>query len=91
MSKEIKVKQIYTTHEDDDGHTYLIPIDKEDEFLDKFRKLENRLESYILSTPYEFQDDELVYEYQQEIYSLFDGYTRLEGERHYVVLEDDII
>ena len=48
------------------------------------------MDGYISSTPFDLQDEELVYEYQQDIYDLLDKYDRLEGESYYVVLEEDL-
>ena len=60
------------------------------EFFKEINVLEKRLDGYISSTPFDLQDEELVYEYQQDIYDLLDKYDRLEGESYYVVLEEDL-
>ena len=41
-------------------------------------------------TPFEHQDEDVVYEYQQDIYDLLDKYDQLEGESYYVILEEDL-
>lgn len=88
---DINPNKIYATYEDDDGHTYLIPHQESLEFFKELNSLEKRLNGYILSTPFEHQDEDVVYEYQQDIYDLLDKYDRLEGESYYVILEEDII
>lgn len=86
----INPNKIYATYRDDDGHTYLIPYQESLEFFKELDVLEKRLNGYILSTPFELQDEELVYEYQQDVYDLLDKYDRLEGESYYVILEEDL-
>lgn len=86
----ITPNKIYATYEDDDGYTYLIPYQESLEFFKELNSLEKRLNGYILSTPFEHQDEDVVYEYQQDIYDLLDRYDRLEGENYYVVLEEDL-
>lgn len=86
----INPNKIYATYKDDDGHTYLIPYQESLEFFKELKELEERLDGYLLSTPFEHQDEDVVYEYQQDIYDLLDKYDRLEGENHYVILEEDL-
>lgn len=86
----INPNKIYATYEDDDGHTHLIPYQESLEFFKELNSLEKRLNGYILSTPFEHQDEDVVYEYQQDIYDLLDRYDRLEGENYYVILEEDL-
>lgn len=86
----INQNKIYATYEDDDGHTYLIPYQESLKFFKELDVLEKRLNGYILSTPFEHQDEDVVYEYQQDIYDLLDKYDRLEGESYYVILEEDL-
>lgn len=78
----IKVKQLYVVFDDGDGHKYLIP--KED--YSKFDKAYTRIEdSYE-----EHQDEDVFYEELDDLLEAFsDGV--LEGERVYIVLEEDLV
>lgn len=78
----IKVKQLYVLFDDGDGHKYLIP--KED--YSKFDKAYTRIEdSYE-----EHQDEDVFYEELNDLLEAFsDGV--LEGELHYVVLDEHVI
>ena len=77
-----KVKQLYVVFDDGDGHKYLIP--KED--YSKFDKAYTRIEdSYE-----EHKDEDVFYEESNDLLEAFsDG--RLEGELHYVVLDEHVI
>ena len=82
----IKVKQLYIVWEDGDGHKYLIPKEEYQSFLDKLNDLELEL-----GFPKGGWDDREKEEVQQDIWDLLDSYDSLEGELHYVVLENDLI
>ena len=78
----IKVRQLYVVFDDGDGHKHLVP--KED--YSKFDKVYTRIEeSYE-----EHQDEDVFYEELNDLLEAFTDGT-LEGESHYVVLEDDVI
>lgn len=78
----IKVKQLYVVFDDGDGHKYLIP--KED--YSKFDKAYTRIEdSYE-----EHKDEDVFYEESNDLLEAF-SYGRLEGELHYVVLDEHVI
>lgn len=78
----IKVKQLYVVFDDGDGHKYLIP--KED--YSKFDKALTRIEeSYE-----EHQDEDVFYEESNDLLEAFSDGT-LEGELHYVVLDEHVI
>ena len=77
-----KVKQLYVVFDDGDGHKYLIP--KED--YSKFDKALTRIEeSYE-----EHQDEDVFYEELNDLLEAFSDGT-LEGELHYVVLDEHVI
>lgn len=78
----IEVKQLYVVFDDGDGHKYLIP--KED--YSKFDKAYTRIEdSYE-----EHKDEDVFYEESNDLLEAFsDGV--LEGELHYVVLDEHVI
>jgi hypothetical protein len=77
-----KVKQLYVVFDDGDGYKYLIP--KED--YSKFDKAYTRIEdSYE-----EHKDEDMFYEELNDLLEAFsDGV--LEGELHYVVLDEHVI
>lgn len=77
-----KVKQLYVPYEDEDGHTYLIPKDDWNKFEDCLSRIED---NYSEHNKYDIYMDELTY-----VLETFAD-DRLEGEFHYVVLEDDLI
>ena len=81
-----KVKQLYIVWEDGDGHKYLIPKEECQSFLDELNDLESEL-----GFPKGGWDDREKEEVQQDIWDLLDSYENLEGELHYVVLENDLI
>ena len=81
---------LYSLYEDDDGHRYLIPINEELDFYKKLSDLEKKFDNYIILTPHEDTDYDLVDKMQQDIYDLLDKYDRLEGENYYVVLAEDL-
>lgn len=77
-----KVKQLYVVFDDGDGHNYLIP--KED--YSKFDKAYTRIEdSYE-----EHKDEDVFYEESNDLLEAFSDGT-LEGELHYVVLDEHVI
>lgn len=80
--------KLYKTYSDDSGHTYLIPKDEFDKFLEELEDLENAVYS---SSDYETDEEE---EYHWNAVDLRDGhfnkYERLEGEEHYIILESDL-
>ena len=78
----IEVKQLYVVFDDGDGHKYLIP--KED--YSKFDKAYTRIkDSYE-----EHKDEDVFYEELNDLLEAFsDGV--LEGELHYVVLDEHVI
>ena len=77
-----KVKQLYVVFDDGDGHKYLIP--KED--YSKFDKAYTRIEdSYE-----EHKDEDVFYEESNDLLEAFSDGT-LEGELHYVVLDEHVI
>lgn len=77
-----KVKQLYVVFDAGDGHKYLIP--KED--YSKFDKAYTRIEdSYE-----EHQDEDVFYEELNDLLEVFSDGT-LEGELHYVVLDEHVI
>ena len=77
-----KVKQMYVIFDDDGGHKYLIP--KED--YSKFDKAYTRIEdSYE-----EHKDEDVFYEESNDLLEAFSDGT-LEGELHYVVLDEHVI
>lgn len=77
-----KVKQLYVVFDDGDGHKYLIP--KED--YSKFDKAYTRIEdSYE-----EHKDEDVFYEESNDLLEAFSDGT-LEGELHYVVLDEQIV
>lgn len=78
----IKVKQLYVVFDDSDGHKHLIP--KED--YSKFDKAYTRIEeSYD-----EHFDDDVFYEELNDLLEYFSDGT-LEGELHYVVLDEHVV
>lgn len=78
----IKVKQLYVVFDDGEGHKYLIP--KED--YSKFDKAYTRIEeSYD-----EHFDENVFYEELNDLLEAFSDGT-LEGELHYVVLDEHVI
>lgn len=86
-----KVKELYALVEDDDGHTYLIQKEDYTKFIIEFNRANYHLDSYIDSTSFEEQDEDYVYELKQAVWDCYEGYDRLEGETHYVVLEKDLV
>jgi len=49
-----------------------------------------KIDKYVMLTPHEDTDYDLVDKMQQDIYDLLGSYNRLEGESYYVVLAEDI-
>lgn len=77
-----KVKQLYVVFDDGEGHKYLIP--KED--YSKFDKAYTRIEdSYE-----EHKGKDVFYEESNDLLEAFSDGT-LEGELHYVVLDEHVI
>lgn len=79
----INLNKIYATYEDDDGHTYLIPYQ---EYLEVFKKIDI-LEKEILDNR---DCAETYWAYVDELNNFLDSFDRLEGENHYVILEEDL-
>ncbi|MBQ0114064.1 MAG: hypothetical protein KBT03_13120 [Bacteroidales bacterium] len=77
-----KVKNLYVVWEDDSSHNHLIR--KED--YKAFEKQLNRIEDSFN----EHRDIDIYYEELDDLLGYFSKY-RLEGELHYVVLEDDVV
>lgn len=77
-----KVKQLYVVFDDDGGHKYLIPKDEYGAFIKCLSRIE---ESYS-----EHKDEDIYYDELDDILDAF-AYQRLEGERVYVVLSNDLI
>lgn len=78
----IKVKQLYVVFDDGEGHKY--PIPKAD--YSKFDKAYTRIEdSYE-----EHKDEDVFYEESNDLLETFSDGT-LEGELHYVVLDEYVI
>lgn len=77
-----KVKQLYVVFDDDSGHKYLIPKDEYGAFEKCLSRIE---ESYS-----EHKDEDIYYD---ELNDILDALSdqRLEGERVYVVLPNDLI
>lgn len=75
------VKQLYVVFEDDCGHRYLIPKAE----YGKFDKALTRIEE-----SYEEHNNEDIY--YDELNDLLDAFSdqTLEGELHYVVLEEHV-
>lgn len=74
----------------DEGDKKLIPKSTYDYFLSNLAKAEKEFESYVMWTPFEYQDDERVFELRQNLYDLIDEQETLEGELVYVVKPQDI-
>ena len=81
-----KAKKLYVVWEDGDGNNKLIPKEEYQSFLDELNDLESEL-----GFPKGAWDDREKEEVQQDIWDLLDSYESLEGELHYVVLENDLI
>ena len=77
-----KVKQLYISYTDDDGHRYLIK--KEDVFAFE-EHLENIEDSFR-----QHRDYEIFYEQYNAVLDYFNAKT-LEGEEHFIVLPEDVI
>lgn len=77
-----KVKQLYVVYDDGDGHKHLIPKESYRSFE---KALERCEESYA-----EHGDEDIV---SEEINDLLDHFSdrQLEGDMHYVVLEEHVI
>ena len=87
----IKVKQLYVLWESDDGDKKLIPKDDYKEFKSRLKTAEKNFDNYIMLTPFEDQDEDLVEELKCQIYDLIDEYDTLEGEEVFIVLLEDVI
>ena len=77
-----KVKELYVPYSDGDGHTYLIPR-KEWRRFEKW--IEHVEDSYAAHDNYEIYIEEL-----NEVLEHFCN-TQLEGQRHYIMLESDLL
>ena len=87
MSKELKLYRIY---DDENGHRYLIPKDEYTSFVCKLNQAEYKLDNYVMTTPFEDQDEDYVEELLESVWSCFDDYETLEGEEYYVVLASEL-
>ena len=87
MNKDLILYYIY---EDDSGHRYLIPKDEYTSFVCKLNQAEYKLDSYVMGTPLEDQDEDYVEELLEAVWECFDDYETLEGEDHYLVLAKDL-
>ena len=87
----IKVKQLYVLWESDFCDKKLIPKEDYKEFKSKLKTAEKNFDNYIMLTPFEDQDEDLIEELKCEIYDLIDEYDTLEGEEVFIVLPEDVI
>lgn len=78
----IKVKQLYVVFDDGDGHKYLIPKADYSKFDKAYTRIEDSYE--------EHKDEDVFYEESNGLLEAFSDGT-LEGELHYVVLEEHVI
>ena len=85
-----KVKQLFRVVSDDDGHNYLVPNDEYGAWYKNLSEKENRLEDYMIEN-YSQLDFYLIDEMKDDVYECYNGLYRLEGEKYYVVLQEDII
>lgn len=88
--KDLNEVQLYHVYDDGDGHRYLIPKDEYISFVCKLNQAEYKLDSYIMGTPLEDQDEEYVEELLEAVWGCFDDYETLEGEDHYIMLVKDL-
>lgn len=88
--KDLNEVQLYHVYDDGDGHSYLIPKDEYTSFVCKLNQAEYRLDSYVMGTPLEDQDEDYVEELLEAVWVCFDDYETLEGEGHYIVLSKDL-
>lgn len=80
--------KLYKTYSDDDGHTYLIPKDEFDKFVEDLEDLENDVDC---SSDYETEEQEDYYWNNVALRDdHFNKYERLEGEDYYVLLASDL-
>lgn len=80
--------KLYKTYPDDSGHTYLIPKEEFDKFIEELEDLENAVDS---SADYETDEEEEYYWNAVDLRdSHFDKYERLEGKEYYVLLASDL-
>ena len=84
--------KLYHIYEDGNGHRYLIPKDEYTSFFFfcKLNQAEYKLDSYVMGTPLEDQDEDYVEELLEAVWECFDDYETLEGEEHYIVLAKDL-
>ena len=89
---ELKLSELklYRIYEDGNGHRYLIPKDEYTSFVCKLNQAEYKLDSYVMGTPLEDQDEDYVEELLEAVWECFDDYETLEGEEFYVVLASDL-
>ena len=80
-----KVKQLYVDVSDDSGHTYLIRVEDIVAFERELKQLEDRLNS-----AFSVYDEDDYYSDFENLLEYFNA-ERLEGERVYIVLENDLI
>ena len=80
-----KVKQLYVDVSDDDGHTYLIKVEDVSAFERELKQLEEKRYSSINN-----YDEDDYYSDFENLLEYFNA-ERLEGERVYIVLENDLI
>lgn len=80
-----KVKQLYVDVSDDSGHTYLIKVEDIAAFERELKQLEDKLNS-----AFSVYDEDDYYSDFETLLEHFDA-QKLEGERVYIVLEEDLI
>lgn len=80
-----KVKQLYVDVSDYDGHTFLIKIEDIVAFERELEQLQNRLYS-----AFSVYDEDDYYSDFENLLEHFDA-QKLEGERVYIVLEEDLV
>lgn len=78
----IKVKQLYVVFNDGDGHKHLIPKEDYIKFDKAFTRIEDSYE--------EHKDEDVFYEESNDLLEAFSDGT-LEGELHYVVLDEHVV
>ena len=78
----IKVKQLYVVFDDGDGHKYLIPKENYSKFDKAFTRIEESYDEHF--------DDDVFYEELNDLLEAFSDGT-LEGELHYVVLDEHVV
>ena len=80
-----KAKKLYVDVSDDSGHTYLIKVEDIVAFERELKQLEDKLNS-----AFSVYDEDDYYSDFENLLEHF-GAQKLEGERVYIVLENDLI